>query len=306
MGPYAIKTLGLAIKAGKHQVIKNLDLTIAREECLVFLGTNKSGKTTLLKALSGKILPDQGSLIIQGREYKSISSNLLPGIELVPQENPMNREKTLAELFNTKTDSLKLSDHQKKELVNNSLDFFNLHHDTTTSLKKLSPEKQNKASIALALLSRPEILLIDQPTQGLSAEAKKKLWPLLNKLKGKLTLILATSDWEEAFILADRIALLSQGKLLALGTPAEIKRDLFSIETFEVKSDFIPENVLKAMVDRFPRVIETTEGVEIMGDELKIEEIEEFFQEHGVKVKEINIKQPSLEALFQRLRLKER
>ena len=190
---------------------------------VALLGVNGAGKTTAIKLLSCLLSPDEGEAYVGGHSIQNDPTAVKRIIGVSPQETAIARKLTVRENL-----SLIAALHgakNAKECVERILldlgltDVADRHADT------LSGGWQRRVSIAMALVSEPEILFLDEPTLGLDVIARHELWQYIRALKGKMTVILTTHYLEEAEALCDRVAILAGGKLLALGTADDIKKE---------------------------------------------------------------------------------
>ena len=201
------------------KALNNISLSINEGELYGLLGVNGAGKTTLLKILSGLTNPTNGDFIVDGLTNKNMDE-IKRIIDISPQESAVAKNLTVLEnlkffqdLYNQK------DDNYLKEII----DDLGLNEVINQRAKTLSGGYQRRLSIALGLISKPKILLLDEPTLGLDVIARRELWKIVNKFKGKITIILTSHYLEEIEALCDRVAILSKGNLLIEGTINEIK-----------------------------------------------------------------------------------
>ena len=218
----AIVTKGLTKRYGKHTALDHLDLTIQKGEMVALLGVNGAGKTTAIKLLSCLLSPDEGEAYVGGKSIRSDANAVKRIIGVSPQETAVARKLTVRENL-----SLVAELHgakNAKERVERILLDLGLTDVADRHAATLSGGWQRRVSIAMALVSEPDVLFLDEPTLGLDVIARHELWQYIRALKGKMTVILTTHYLEEAEALCDRVAILAKGKLLALGTADEIKQ----------------------------------------------------------------------------------
>ena len=201
------------------KALNNISLSINEGELYGLLGVNGAGKTTLLKILSGLTNPTNGDFIVDGFTNKNMDE-IKKIIDISPQESAVAKNLTVLEnliffqdLYNQRDDNF------LKEVI----DDLGLSEVINQRAKTLSGGYQRRLSIALGLMSKPKILLLDEPTLGLDVIARRELWKIVNKFKGKITIILTSHYLEEIEELCDRVAILSKGNLLIEGTINEIK-----------------------------------------------------------------------------------
>lgn len=219
----AIITKQLTKKFKDLTAVDRLDLAIKKGELFALLGVNGAGKTTTIKMLSGLLLPTSGNAILNG---KSILSNRIEIKEMIgvsPQETAVAPNLTVKENLELMCGIHSFSKELREKKVAELSDTFGLGTVLEKRACKLSGGWQRRLSIAMALISDPKILFLDEPTLGLDVIARAELWDTIRSLKGRITIILTTHYMEEAEELSDRIGIMKDGRLLMLGTADEIK-----------------------------------------------------------------------------------
>lgn len=220
----AIKTKNLVKQYGKLTAVDNLELEIYSGELFSLLGVNGAGKTTAIKMLSCLTRPTQGDAVVGGYDVVKEKNNVKQLIAVSPQETAvapnLSVEENLALIcgiygFSKEKTALKIKELSQK---------FDLEKVLNRKAGKLSGGWQRRVSIAMALISEPKILFLDEPTLGLDVIARHGLWETIRSLKGKVTIILTTHYMEEAQELSDRIGIMKNGRLLAVGTSEELKK----------------------------------------------------------------------------------
>ena len=202
--------------------VKDLSLDIKEGELFALLGVNGAGKTTTIKMLSTLVKPTSGDAFINGYSILKDDNKIKEIIDVSMQETAIARKLTVEENIEFYAS---LSGQTKTEIMETTkyiYDVFGLDKVKSKQACKLSGGWQRKLSIALALVSHPKILFLDEPTLGLDVIARRELWKLINNLKGKMTIILTTHYMEEAESLSDRIGIMKDGELLFVGTKEEL------------------------------------------------------------------------------------
>ena len=228
----AIKISNLRKEYKDVVAVDNLNLEIKENELFSLLGVNGAGKTTTIKMLSTLVKPTSGDAVIFGNSIISDEEKVKKLIDISMQETAIARKLTVEENIEFYA---KLSGQTKEETeVSKKYVYDNFGLDTVAKKQaaKLSGGVQRKLSIALALVSKPKILFLDEPTLGLDVIARRELWNTVKKLKSKMTIILTTHYMEEAEFLSDRIGIMKNGKLLFVGTKEELflKTDKNNVE----------------------------------------------------------------------------
>ena len=203
----------------KLRALNNVSLSINEGELYGLLGVNGAGKTTLLKILSGLTNLTSGEFIISGYN-KNQMDEIKKLIDISPQETAVAKNLTVMENLEFFQD---LYNQKDSDYLNQIINDLGLSEVINQRTKTLSGGYQRRLSIALGLISKPKILLLDEPTLGLDVIARRELWNIINKFKGKITIILTSHYLEEIEALCDRVAIMSKGNLLIEGTIKEIK-----------------------------------------------------------------------------------
>lgn len=226
----AIKTIDLTKEYKDIVAVDKLNLEIMDGELFSLLGVNGAGKTTTIKMLSTLVKPTCGDAMIMGKSILTDADEIKGFIDVSMQETAVARKLTVAENveFYAGLSGLDRSQDAKKYVF----ETFGLDKFKNKRACALSGGWQRKLSIALALVSRPKILFLDEPTLGLDVIARRELWKTISSLKGKMTIILTTHYMEEAEALSDRIGIMKDGKLLFVGTKDELfaKTNKHSVE----------------------------------------------------------------------------
>ena len=218
----AIEIKGLRKEYKDIVAVESLTLDIREGELFSLLGVNGAGKTTTIKMLSGLIKPTSGDATILGKSLVREADEIKGRIDVSMQETAVARKLTVEENidFYAKLNGMPADELAavKEEIYR----AFGLAEVAKKTASKLSGGWQRKLSIALALVTRPKILFLDEPTLGLDVLARRELWRTITDLKGKMTIILTTHYMEEAEALSDRIGIMNKGKLLFVGTKEEL------------------------------------------------------------------------------------
>ena len=220
----AIKTIDLVKQYKKITAVDELNLEIDEGELFSLLGVNGAGKTTTIKMLSCLTLPTSGDAIVGGYSIKNDAAKVKRLIGVSPQETAVAPNLSVEENLELICGLHGFSKEKTKEKIIELSDQFNLESVMKRKVGKLSGGWQRRVSIAMALISEPKILFLDEPTLGLDVIAKHDLWQTISSMKGKITIILTTHYMEEAAILSDRIGIMKDGKLLKVGTVDELNK----------------------------------------------------------------------------------
>ena len=219
----AIKTVNLGKRYGQIIAVDKLSLEIEGGELFSLLGVNGAGKTTAIKMLTCLTKPTEGDAWVSGHSIRKESARIKTLIGVSPQETAVAPNLSVEENLGLICGIHGFGREKTKRKIGELTGLLGLEQVLTRKAGKLSGGWQRRVSIAMALISEPEILFLDEPTLGLDVLARQELWDVIRRLKGKVTIILTTHYMEEAEALSDRIGILKNGRLLAVGSAAELK-----------------------------------------------------------------------------------
>lgn len=219
----AILTTQLTKKYNGAAAVNNLDLTVEQGELFALLGVNGAGKTTTIKMLSCLIKPTSGDALLLGDSIVSRPRAIKEKINISPQETAVAANLSVFENLELAAGIYGQDGETARKSTHEMAQRFGLENELSKKAKRLSGGMQRRLSIAMALISCPQILFLDEPTLGLDVLARRELWASIKALKGKVTIILTTHYMDEAETLSDRVGIMSKGRLTAIGTAAELK-----------------------------------------------------------------------------------
>ena len=228
----AIKIDSLTKRYKKIVAVDNLSLTINEGELFSLLGVNGAGKTTTIKMLSCLTAPTEGDAYLLGKSISRDSAAVKSFIAVSPQETAVAPGLSVKENLELICGVHGFNKEKRAAKINELCALLGLDEVIGRKAGKLSGGWQRRLSIAMALISEPKILFLDEPTLGLDVIARSDLWDIIRSLKGKVTIILTTHYMEEAEALSDRIAIMKDGKLLICDTAESIKKTA-GTDTFE-------------------------------------------------------------------------
>ena len=220
---HAIKTTDLVKRYQNITAVDKLNLEIRQGELFSLLGVNGAGKTTAIKMLSCLTYPTEGDALVGGYSVTKQPEQVKRLIGVSPQETAVAPNLSVKENLELICGIHGFSREKTETKIRELSDQFDLDDVLKRKAGKLSGGWQRRVSIAMALISEPKILFLDEPTLGLDVIARHDLWDIIRRLKGKVTIILTTHYMEEAEALSDRIGIMKNGRLLATGTVEELK-----------------------------------------------------------------------------------
>ncbi len=203
--------------------VDGLNLTVKQGELFALLGVNGAGKTTTIKMLTCLTRPNEGDALLNGKSIRTQAALVKREIGVSPQETAVAPNLTVEENLALMCGVHSFSKTQSKERVERLIEQFSLSDVRKKRAGKLSGGYMRRLSIAMALVSEPNVLFLDEPTLGLDVLARAELWELIRTLKGRLTILLTTHYMEEAEAIADTVGIMKEGRLIALGSVAELK-----------------------------------------------------------------------------------
>ena len=219
----AIKIEGLTKRYRDVVAVDGLSLTIEAGELFSLLGVNGAGKTTTIKMLSCLTAPTDGDAYLLGHSIRKDSAAVKSLIAVSPQETAIAPGLTVRENLELMCGVHGFTRDKREDKIRELTEMLGLESVISRKAGKLSGGWQRRLSIAMALISDPRILFLDEPTLGLDVLARSDLWDLIRSLKGRVTIILTTHYMEEAEALSDRIAIMKDGRLILCDTAAGIK-----------------------------------------------------------------------------------
>ena len=215
---YAIEVDGLTKRYGDLLAVNDISFTVKKGEVFAFLGPNGAGKTTTVEIIETIRTPTSGKVILLGMDVTKKKRDIVQRIGVLPQGFSSFDRITVREtiqyysrLFSVHSD------------IDGLIELVNLRDKANEQYKNLSGGLQQRLGIAIALVNDPEVVFLDEPTTGLDPRARREVWEVLQGLKEKgKTVFLTTHYMEEAELLADRVAIISRGKIIAMGSPREL------------------------------------------------------------------------------------
>ena len=209
--------------------VNDLSFSVKEGELFAVLGVNGAGKTTLIKILCGLTKKSSGTVLVDDYNLDESLDKIKEIVDISPQETSVALNLSVKENLDF---FASIYNNYDLKYINDVINIFKLNQVLNQKAKTLSGGYKRRLSIAIALISKPKILFLDEPTLGLDVFARRELWAIINKLKDKVTIILTSHYLEEIEALCDRVAILSKGKLLQVGTINKIKKTA-NASTFE-------------------------------------------------------------------------
>jgi ABC-2 type transport system ATP-binding protein len=302
---FAIQTFSLSRKFGELVAVDSIDLSIKEGELFSLLGPNGAGKTTAIKMLCCLLRPSSGTATVMGHDINEDPMAVKQVIDVSPQETAIAEHLNAWENLSLIGGIRGLAKEEVKKRSEDLLEMVGLTKRAKEQVRKFSGGMKRRLSIAMALVSDPQVLFLDEPTLGLDPQSRRGIWEHIAELKGKKTILLTTHYLEEADALADRIAIIDEGKIAALGTPQELKDNISDMQVMVVRAKNLPPDVIEGLKEIYPEVKTTEGGIEIGAKELGFYEIVDYLRPRGVAIESMSLKQPTLDDVFLHLTGKE-
>jgi lipooligosaccharide transport system ATP-binding protein len=219
----AVRARGLSKSYDGRLAVDGIDFDVASGECFGFLGPNGAGKTTTMKMIYGLAAIGSGSLEVLGRDAARDRRAVKAGLGVVPQDDNLDRELTVRENLLVQASYFGLRGREGERRAADALAFAGLTGRADGRIQQLSGGMRRRLLIARALVNRPQLVVLDEPTTGLDPQARQVAWATLEGLRGQgVTLLLTTHYMEEAARLCDRLVIMDFGRIVAEGSPAEL------------------------------------------------------------------------------------
>ena len=238
-----IETKDLTKTFDNFTAVDSLNLKIEKGEFFGLLGPNGAGKTTTISLLSTLLLPTKGEILIDGQQLTRKRPDLKRKISVITQEYSMRQDMNMDEIMEYQGRLYFMPRKQIKERTEELLEFCDLLKFRKRTVRKLSGGMKRKLMVCRALLTDPEILLLDEPTAGMDALSRRQMWNLLRKLNEKNLTILLTTHYMEEAAEADYVVIIDDGKISAEGTPLELKNiytgdyiTIYGVEEKDIKA----------------------------------------------------------------------
>jgi ABC-2 type transport system ATP-binding protein len=284
---------------GKLEALKGIDLTIEEGEFFALLGPNGAGKSTLINILAGLAKPSSGSIKVMGYDVIQDYQNARRSLGIVPQELVFDPFFNVREMLRFQAGYFGKG-RENDDWIDEVIEGLDLQDKANTNMRMLSGGMKRRALIAQALVHKPPVIVLDEPTAGVDVELRKKLWQFIKKLNQKgHTIVLTTHYLEEAETLCSRVAMMDQGKIVALDkTKSLLKR--FSAKNLNLRLDLkdkkIPVSIQKLMKNldhhSISFLIEEIAEVEFIISELK---------KSKIKILDMELTNSDLENVFLKL-----
>ena len=294
---YAIEVNQLTKRYGDLLAVDNISFTVRKGEVFAFLGPNGAGKTTTVEIIETIRTPTSGKVTLLGMDVTKKKQDIVHRIGVLPQGFSSFDRITVREtiqyysrLFSANTD------------IDGLIELVNLKDKANEQYKNLSGGLKQRLGIAIALVNDPEVVFLDEPTTGLDPRARREVWEVLQGLKAKgKTVFLTTHYMEEAELLADRVAIISRGKVIAMGSPRELIADNANYQVLTLQS--VDENVFEIVRKMgFEPFFDNHNNIKVRVEQTDdIQKILTAIKAGGALYLGLDVRKPNLEEVFLKL-----
>ena len=300
---YAVITRGLSRNFGDIEAVDTIDLSIPRGEIYGFLGPNGAGKTTLVRMLITLLMPSSGSATVAGYDIVRQANDIRLRIGAALQDAALDLKQTGRELLRLQGRFYGLSRRDVDSRFNDLADLIDIGDAVDRLIGTYSGGMKRRLDLAASLIHNPEVLFLDEPTTGLDPISRLRVWEEVRRVNRErdVTIFLTTQYLEEADELADRVGIINRGRLMAEGTPADLKRSLGN-DVIVAQVDGQAEQAREAVLN-----LEGVVGVDAAGSDVIIQasngaavisSVALALNERRVDVREITLRTPTLDDVF--------
>lgn len=233
---FIIETRGVVKRFGTITAVAGVDLDVAYGECFGLLGPNGAGKTSLVRMVMGVSPISEGSILVDGQDVDKAPRQIKANLGVVPQEDNLDPDLDVLENLVTFARYFDIPRAESRQRALENLRLFELQDRQKAKVEELSGGMKRRLLIARALINQPKLLVLDEPTVGLDPQTKHLVWRKLRSLKAQgVTLLLCTQNMEEASFLCDRLAVMNEGRIVALDPPQDLVEKYGGSQVLEVR-----------------------------------------------------------------------
>ncbi len=292
------------VYGGQAVAVDGLGLSVARGEVFGLLGPNGAGKSTTAGMLTTTIVPTAGRAWVEGVDVAARPALARLHIGVVPQRNTLDRRLTVRDnlVFHGRFFGIPAAAARRE--ADTLLDRFSLGHVARKPVPVLSGGMAQRLMIARAIMHQPAVVFLDEPTAGLDPQSRLAVHDIVRELRGEgRTVLLITHDMDEADRLSDRLAIIDHGRILALGTPAELKAAASEGAVVKVAADGDPEVAARLLPPEMPgappaRVVGGAVMLTLAGDHADVPAVVAAAGRAGLTLRDVRVEEPTLETVF--------
>lgn len=300
----AVQTFDITKRFGDLTAVDKINLTIESREIFGLIGPNGAGKTTLIRMLTTVIPPTNGTARIAGYDIRENQDQVRRSIGVVSQATTLDVELTAWENMNIYAKYYDVPAETRKVRIKELLEVVGLGDRAKFTVGSYSGGMKRRLELVRSLIHFPRVLFLDEPTTGLDPQARSAVWDYLRGLhdKHEITVVITTHYLDEAEALCDRVAIVDYGKVMALGTPSELKRKVMGGDVVEAEVGAFPNEALEALKSsKFALEVkkrENTVTVLVRSGAEAVPRIVELVDRNGGKIKTITLREPTLDDVF--------
>jgi ABC-2 type transport system ATP-binding protein len=284
---------------GKLEALKGIDLTIDEGEFFALLGPNGAGKSTLINILAGLMKPTSGSIKVMGHDVIVDYQNARRSLGIVPQELVFDPFFNVREMLRFQAGYFGKG-RENDDWIDEVIEGLDLQDKANTNMRMLSGGMKRRALIAQALVHKPPVIVLDEPTAGVDVELRKKLWQFIKKLNQKgHTIVLTTHYLEEAETLCSRVAMMDQGKVVALDKTRNLLKR-FSAKNLNLRLD-LQDKKIPASIQRLIQMTDQNFVTFLLKDITEVEFIISELKKSKIAILDMELKNSDLENVFLKL-----
>ena len=278
--------------------VDGIDLGIREGELFALLGPNGAGKTTTINMLCCLLKPSGGTATIMGYDINKQPFKVKELIGVSPQETTVSEHLSAREHLTLIGRLHKIDSSELRARSQELLEIMGLAGRDKDQVRKFSGGMKRRLNIMMALVSNPKVLFLDEPSLGLDPQARRAIWEYIGRLKGQKTILLTTHYMDEADSLSDRIGIMDEGKIVALGTSRELKTSMLERHTMIIYAWNLTQRVVSEMRGRYAEVSVTDGTMLITDKQLDFREVVDHLHSLGAIVRSAYFKEPTLDDVF--------
>ncbi len=302
MSENVVEVRGLVHRFGDLTAVDDISFDVRRGEIFSFLGPNGAGKSTTINVLTTLLPCQAGTVTVCGHDIRKETSAVKSRIGIVFQDMVLDRDLTVWETLEFHGRIYSMPKTLRAGRIDELLKLVDLEGKRGERVKNLSGGMKRRLEIARGLMTRPEILYLDEPTIGLDPQTRLRIWDYIKNVNREGTTIFLTTHYmDEADQLSDRIHIIDHGRLIASGTPETLKSDLGTDMVYLVTGDDDATEPLVSAIEGVRSVKQTTKGLELILDEeggKLLPRIIHAIEDGGVDIESVMLKRPSLDDVF--------
>jgi ABC-2 type transport system ATP-binding protein len=302
MREVSIKAINLTKVFGKVVAVDHINFEVYEGEIFGFLGPNGAGKSTTIKMLTTVLKPTEGTAIVNGYDIIKEPAKVRQSIGVVPQEYTADEDLTGWENMMMMAGLYGIPWSTAKERAKELLDMVELSFAANRKVQYYSGGMRRRLEIAMSLISRPKVLFLDEPTLGLDAQTRAAIWDYIMKLKKEynMTIFVTTHYLEEADLYADRIAIIDHGKIMAIGSPKELKERIGGdIITLETSNNELAQKIISTYQEVIDsRIVDSSLVVKVKNGDEVAPKLLELLLKNSIKVSKMSITQPTMDEVY--------